>query len=127
MSGYNILKSIHTATALISVAGFTIRYIWMIQASSILQQPWIRIAPHINDTVLLLSAIVLVIATQQYPGPTAWVNAKIVALLLYIIFGTIALKRGKTNRIRMVSGILALLTFAYIVMVALSKNPLIVF
>ncbi|MEJ2115177.1 MAG: SirB2 family protein, partial [Gammaproteobacteria bacterium] len=95
--------------------------------SAILQQRWIRIAPHINDTVLLLSAIALVIVTLQYPGPTTWINAKIAALLLYIILGSIALKRGKTKQIRIISGVLALLTFAYIVMVAMSKNPLIVF
>ena len=127
MSGYIILKFIHLATAFISIAGFIIRGIWMIQASAILQRRWIRIAPHINDTVLLVSAIALVMITLQYPGPTTWINAKIAALLLYIILGTVALKRGKTKQIRIISGMLALLTFAYIVMVAISKNPLIVF
>ncbi len=127
MSGYIILKFIHLATAFISIAGFIIRGIWMIQASAILQRRWIRIAPHINDTVLLVSAIALVMITLQYPGPTTWINAKIAALLLYIILGTVALKRGKTKQIRIISGMLALLTFAYIVMVAISKNPLIIF
>ena len=127
MSGYIILKFIHLATAFISIAGFIIRGIWMIQASAILQRRWMRIAPHINDTVLLVSAIALVMITLQYPGPTTWINAKIAALLLYIILGTVALKRGKTKQIRIISGMLALLTFAYIVMVAISKNPLIIF
>ena len=126
MSGYAILKFIHVATAFISVVGFIIRGIWMIQSSSMLQERWVRIAPHINDTFLLVSAIALVMVTSQYPGPVMWVNAKIAALLLYIILGTVALNRGKTKRIRIISGFLALLTFAYIVMVAFSKNAFII-
>jgi uncharacterized membrane protein SirB2 len=122
MFSYIILKYIHIATAFISIVGFAVRWIWMIQSSPILQKRWVRIVPHINDTVLLLSAIALVMMTSQYPGPATWINAKIVALLAYIILGTVALKRGKTKRIRVISGILAILTFFYIAMVALSKN-----
>ena len=122
MSGYILFKFIHITTALISIVGFIIRGIWMIQSSPMLQQRWVRITPHINDTFLLLSAIALIIITSQYPGPATWINAKIVALLVYIILGTVALKRGKTKGIRIFSGFLALLTFAYIVMTAFSKN-----
>jgi uncharacterized membrane protein SirB2 len=125
MSSYFILKFVHVATAFISIVGFTIRGIWMIQSSPILQKRWIRIVPHINDTVLLLSAIVLVIVTSQYLGPVIWINAKIAALLIYIILGTVALKRGKTKLIRIISGVLALLTFSYIGVVAFSKNSFI--
>ena len=71
MSSYTILKFIHVATALISIVGFFIRGIWMIQSSSMLQLRWVKIAPHINDTILLLSAVVLVIITSQYPR-TKW-------------------------------------------------------
>jgi uncharacterized membrane protein SirB2 len=126
MSGYMILKLVHIVTALISIAAFIIRYIWMIQSSPMLQQRWIKITPHINDTFLLLSAIALVIFTAQYPIPATWLIAKIAALLLYILLGTIALKRGKTKHIRIIAGLLALLTFAYIVMVAFSKNVFLV-
>jgi uncharacterized membrane protein SirB2 len=122
MFSYIILKYIHIATAFVSIVGFAVRWIWMIQSSPILQKRWVRIVPHINDTVLLLSAIALVMMTSQYPGPATWINAKIVALLAYIILGTVALKRGMTKRIRVISGILAILTFFYIAMVALSKN-----
>ena len=124
MSSYNILKIIHIATAFISILGFFIRGIWMMQSSSSLNHRWIKIAPHINDTFLLLSAIVLVFITSQYPGPVTWINAKIIALVLYIVLGTIALKRGKTMEIRVISWCLALLTFVYIFMVAFSKNAL---
>jgi len=86
--------------------------IWMIQSSSILQKRWVKIAPHINDTFLLLSAAALVIITAQYPGPAIWINAKMAALLLYIVLGTVALKRGKTKGIRIISWCFALLTIS---------------
>ena len=124
MNIYTIIKLIHIITAFISIAGFFIRGIWMIQSSSILQQRWVKIAPHINDSLLLLSAILLVFITAQYPGPANWVNAKIFALVIYIVFGTIALKPGKTKGIRILSWCLALITYAYIMMVALNKNAL---
>ena len=126
MTAYIVLKFVHIATAFISILGFFIRGIWVIQSSSILQQRWTKVIPHINDTVLLLSAIGLVMITSQYPGPVAWINAKIIALLLYIVLGTIALKRGKTKAIRITSWCLALLTVFYIVMVAMSKNAFLI-
>lgn len=124
MSSYIVLLYIHIATVFISIAGFFVRGVWMIQSSSMLQQRWVRIAPHINDTFLLLSAIVLVIITSQYPGPTLWINAKIVGLVLYIILGAIALKRGKTKVTRIISWCMALIIFIYIILVAISKSPI---
>ena len=126
MSSYIILKFIHIITALISITVFIIRYRWTIQSSPMLQKQWVKIAPHINDTFLLISAIALAMVTAQYPLSATWLNAKIVALLLYISLGTIALKRGKTKQIQIIGGMLAILTFAYIVMVAISKNAFLI-
>ena len=124
MTSYFVLLLIHVSTVFISIAGFFIRGVWMIQTSPRLQQRWVRIAPHINDTVLLLSGIVLVIFTSQYPGPAAWLNAKIIALIAYIVLGTIAINRGKTQGVKITAWVLALATYAYILMVAYSKSAL---
>ena len=124
MSSYIIFKNIHIVTAFISIGGFFIRGILMMQSSSILHHRWVKIVPHINDTILLLSAVALVFITAQYPGPVTWINVKIIALVLYIVLGTIALNRGKTMQIRVITWCLALLTFAYIILVAFSKSVL---
>jgi len=121
---YETIKIIHIATAVISITGFLLRGIWMMQSSSRLQQRWVKIAPHINDTILLLSAIALVVISSQYPGAIGWINAKIVALFFYIILGTIALKRGKSKTLRIIAWCSAILVFAYILAVATSKNVL---
>ena len=126
MSVYEIVKTLHIATVLISISGFILRGIWMIKASDKLNSRWTRVLPHINDTLLLLSAIVLVIITAQYPVSTTWINAKIVALIIYIALGTVALKRGKTKAIRITAGFSAILVFVYIVAVANRKSAFII-
>ena len=57
-------------------------------------------------------------------GNGGWLVAKIVGLLVYIVLGTIALKRGRTRRTRAAALIGAIATFGYIAMVALTKSPL---
>ena len=124
MSSYILLLALHVGTVFISIAGFFARGIWMMQSSPLLQRRWIKIVPHINDTLLLVSAIALVILTSQYPGPAAWINAKIIALVVYIVLGIIALNRGKTMQVRVLAWCSALVVYAYMVAVALSKSPL---
>jgi uncharacterized membrane protein SirB2 len=70
---------------------------------------------------LLLSAIVLVVMSGQYPFVVAWVTIKIVLLVMYIVLGTLALKRGKTKQQRIAFLIASLLTVAAIFVVAALK------
>jgi len=118
------IKYLHLGSILLSYALFVLRGIWMLQSSAILRQRWTRIVPHIIDTVLLLSAITLAYQLSLSPLSTPWLMAKIIALLLYIVLGTIAIKRGKTLKIRLTAWLAAQLVFIYIVSVALSHNPL---
>jgi len=105
---------------------FSIRGIWMLQESKCLHWHLVKIVPHVIDTILLVSGITLAIILHQYPGTHTWLTAKLLALLLYIVLGTIALKRGKTKTIRILAWLGALITFFYLITVALKKvaNPL---
>ncbi|MEG1118000.1 MAG: SirB2 family protein, partial [Janthinobacterium sp.] len=95
---------------------------WMLRASPALQQRWVKILPHLVDTALLASAITLAVWSGQSPGSQPWLAAKLCALLAYIVLGTIALKRGKTPAVRGAAFALAVLVFAYIVAVAVTKQ-----
>jgi uncharacterized membrane protein SirB2 len=121
---YFALKHFHITFAALSGLLFLVRGIWMLSASPRLQQRWVKIVPHIVDTLLLASAFGLVVWSGQIPGQSAWLTAKLVALVAYIVLGTIALKRGRTQGVRTAAFIGALACFAYIVSVALTKNPL---
>ena len=120
---YLAIKHLHVTCVILSILLFFLRGIWTMQTSPIMQQRWVKIAPHIIDTLLLGSALTLAWLSQQWPFQQAWLTAKVLGLLAYIILGSIALKRGKTRQIRLAAWLLALVTVGYIVAVALSRSP----
>lgn len=123
MMSYALLKLIHVSAVLLSYLLFLTRGIWMMRASAQLQQRWVKIMPHVIDTVLLASAIMLAVLIQQNPLTDAWLTAKVVGLLVYIGCGMVALRFGKTRTVKVGSWIMAQVVFFYIVLVALTKNP----
>jgi len=123
MNTYTLLKSIHVTAVATTLALFVLRAIWRMRDSPRLTERWVKIAPHVVDTVLLLSAIGLAIMIENYPGTHAWLTAKVAGLVAYIVLGSIALKRGRTTAVRGVAFVAALVVFGYIVSVALTKSP----
>lgn len=120
---YLVVKQIHVACVALSLAGFIARGALMISASPLLQSRFVRVAPHVVDTLLLASAIWLAGLLHQYPFVHGWLTAKLLGLLAYIGFGTMALKRGRTLRERVAYFVLALCAAAYIVAVAITRDP----
>lgn len=116
---YLALKHTHITFAVLSILLFCLRGMWMLSCPEKLQRRWVKIVPHIIDTLLLLSAIALTVTINQYPFTHDWLTAKLIALIGYIVLGTIALKRGKTRSIRLLAFVMALGCVAYIVWVAL--------
>lgn len=120
---YYLLKHVHMSCAALSGGFFLVRGLWMLAASPLLQRRWVKTLPHLIDSLLLASAVALAIVSHQYPGPMPWLTAKLVALVLYIVLGTVALKRGRSLAVRATAYVAALATFGYIVTVAVTKNP----
>lgn len=96
----------------------------MLRDSPLMQQRWVKIVPHLVDSLLFASAITLAWQLGISPLEHPWLASKIGALLLYIGIGTIALKRGKTKRIRLIAWLTAQVVFLYIVSVAVTHDPL---
>ena len=120
-----IAKDIHVSCVIVTFILFSVRGLWMIVDSDLLQRKWTKRIPPVVDTILLASAIVLAVTIHQYPFVHAWLTAKVVALLFYIGLGMLALTYGKTKKIRIINWLAAQLCFIYIVAVALTKNPLV--
>lgn len=119
-----VIKTIHVLSATISIIGFFIRGVLMMRESPLMHTRWIKVIPHFVDTALLLSAIWLAVDLGFSPANSPWLAAKIIALLVYIGLGFVALRLGKTKQIRIVAWFAALVVFAYIVLVAINKSPL---
>ena len=121
---YLIIKNLHALSAVVTIAGFVLRGYWMVTGSDKLQHPVTRTAPHIVDTVFLLSGIAMLVMLSLNPFSQGWLVAKFAGLIAYILLGTLAIRRGSTLQIRIIAFVGALSVFAYIVGVALSKSPL---
>ena len=121
---YLTLKTVHVSCVIASYTLFFIRGLWMIGESDLLQRRWVKIVPHVIDTALLASAIALAVTIRQYPFVAPWLTAKIVGLVAYIGLGMIALKRGRSKRMRVATWIAAQVVFFYIVAVALTKSAI---
>lgn len=123
MNTYPLLRHLHISCVVLSGAGFLLRLYWMASESPRLHQRLTRTLPHVIDSVLLGSALTLAVWSGQYPFVDGWLSAKLGGLLAYIGLGTMALKRGRTRTARLRYGALAVLAYAYIVGVALTRNP----
>ncbi|MBT4159920.1 MAG: SirB2 family protein [Gammaproteobacteria bacterium] len=123
---YLALYYLHIAAVIFSGGFFLIRGFWMLKESPLLEAKFTRIAPHINDTILLGAAVGLAAMTQQYPLTHDWLTVKIVALLAYIVLGVFSLRRS-TKAVRTVCFVAAIATFAFMISVALTRQPLGVF
>jgi uncharacterized membrane protein SirB2 len=117
---YAAVKQLHVAAVALSGALFLLRGVWMIADSPRLQARWVRVVPHVNDTVLLVAGVYLATLVGLQP----WIVAKLVALVVYILIGMVAITRGPTKPIRVVAWVAALGVFLYIVAAALRKDPL---
>lgn len=85
--------------------------------------PAFRYASSGIDTILLIAAILLTLILGQFPFVNAWLTVKLALLVLYIVLGSFALKRAKTQGGRALAFVGALATFAWIVGVAVTRNP----
>jgi len=87
-------------------------------------RPLVRYLSYLIDTVLLVAAVMLAVALHLRPGNAPWLMVKIVLLPVYIVLGSLALKRAKTRRGRVLSFIAAITVFLFIVSVARHHDPL---
>jgi uncharacterized membrane protein SirB2 len=121
---YLALRHVHIACAIVSVALFVLRGGLMIAESRWLQILPLRVLPHIIDTVLLTTALMLTTVVHQYPFVQGWLTVKVVLLVVYILLGSIAIKRGRTRPIRIAAFVAALATVGFLFTVARAHHPL---
>jgi len=115
-----MLKIFHIFFVLSSFASFNIRMVLAQQKSALLQGKLFKVAPHIIDTVLLLSGIALVFQGNWINRDHGWIISKFIVLLFYIIFGIIAMRCSGSQRWLAFAATIS--CFAYIFVMAISKH-----
>ena len=120
---YAAIKTLHISCVILSLSLFVLRGRYALRDQAYPGGRLLRVLPHLVDTVLLGSALLLCFILGQYPFVQSWLSAKLLALLLYIAFGHVALHQRHGLMQRRLAFVAALLCAAYIVGVALSHDP----
>lgn len=121
---YLYLREVHIACVILSGVGFFLRGCGRLTGAPWVMRRWAKTVPHLVDTVLLSSAIALAVISQQYPLEQSWLTAKLIGLLIYIGCGMAAFRFSQRWGQTLFFFVLALCAYAYIVSVALTRNPL---
>ncbi|MYL23428.1 regulator SirB [Halomonas alkaliantarctica] len=118
-----MLKHLHISMAYLSLLFFIVRAVWAVRETPMLQARWVKVVPHVIDTALLTFGVLLAITLNFWPLP-GWLSAKLVALILYIALGTMAIKRAKTPAMRAGFALAAVVVFIYMLGAAIQRTPL---
>lgn len=124
---YLTLRQIHITCAILTISLFVFRGGLMLADSRWLQSWVLKTLPHVIDTVLLTTALILTTVIHQYPFSTGWLTTKVFLLIAYIVLGHYAIKRGRTKAVRATAFVAALLVLAFLVSVARAHHPLGIF
>lgn len=121
---YPQIRSVHVTAVLASGTIFLVRGI-AVQARAAwpLAAP-VRYASYAVDTVLLAAGVTLAAILPRAMFASGWLTVKLALVVVYILLGTLALKRAHTPRGRLLCLIAALCTYAIIIIVAWTHSPL---
>jgi uncharacterized membrane protein SirB2 len=120
---YSAAHHAHVTFVSVSILLFVLRGGLMFADSPALARPFLRVLPHVVDTLLLASALWLVSVMHLPFLKTPWLVAKVMGLVAYIVLGSVALRYGRSRRVRMAAFLLALVTVSWIVSVAVLHHP----
>ena len=120
-----LLKQLHVLLALLTACSFCLRGYWMLRRSPRLESPWTRRLPHLVDALLLLTGLTMAVGLAISPVAHPWLAVKLVVIVIYVVIGSVALKRGRTYRQRVLALALSVLALIGIFALALSHDPLV--
>ena len=115
-----MLKSLHIMLAYLTLISFVVRGMWSIAGSPLRNQKWVKIAPHVIDTLLLTLGVVMAIniGASLFDG---WLGAKLLGLLAYIGFGVVTM-RANSRGVKLAAFFAALVCVGYMFAVAFTRS-----
>jgi uncharacterized membrane protein SirB2 len=120
---YPQIKWVHVAAVICSGLLFALRGTAQLAGARWTLAAPLRFLSYAIDTTLLTAALMLATILHQYPFVNGWLTVKVCLLLVYIVLGTFALKRGRTPRVRLICFIGAIVVYLFIASVARTHDP----
>jgi len=128
MDAFNFLIFLHLTSVVLTISLFVLRYWWRWSGDPRLQARWVRVVPHIVDSVLLFSGVSLMWVTGYFPFTVkgAWLTEKLFGVIIYIVLGFIALgrHRPRSQQTGFVAFMLGLVVLYIIIKLAATKVPI---
>lgn len=121
---YAEIRFVHIAAVLFSGGLFLVRGLGLVMGSGWPRAALLRYLSYTNDTVLLTAALMLMTIVQQYPFADAWLTAKVLLLVIYIVLGAMAFRSGTGRARRVGLWLAALAVYGFIISVARAHDPL---
>jgi uncharacterized membrane protein SirB2 len=120
---YPEIRHVHVGAVIASGSLFAFRGALMLAGSRLANHAALRYLSYAIDTTLLTAALMLTTILHQYPFVQGWLTAKVLLLAVYIVLGSLALKRGRTRAIRAGCGVAALCVYVFIASIARLHDP----
>ncbi len=121
---YLQIKSVHVALVLASGLLFALRGAAVLAGARWAMAAPLRYLSYTIDTALLTAALMLLTALKLNPFVVPWLEVKLALLVLYVVLGSLALKRARSRRARAGFYVAALATFGFMYFVARAHHPL---
>lgn len=126
---YAQVKWVHIAAVLASGGLFLLRGLLLQAGADSSPGRWAMAAPvrylsYSIDTVLLTAALMLLTMLPGAMFANGWLWTKMGLLLVYVVLGSLALKRGRAPALRRACFLAALAVFGCMLAVARSHHPL---
>ena len=115
---------LHMTLAVLSISLFTLRFIWTLANSSNLQAKWVKITPHIVDTLLLAIGVTMAVQYSINPVEQLWLGEKILAVIAYIFTGYFTLKLARNKPMQIIGYLGAMGWVMLIVRLAMTRESL---
>ncbi|HST29017.1 MAG TPA: SirB2 family protein [Rudaea sp.] len=120
---YPQIKLIHVWCVVLSGSLFTLRGTMMLAGSQRVYHPALKYLSYLIDSTLLAAAVLLTLILHQYPFVQSWLTAKVLLLVVYIVLGVFALRRGASRTRRAGFFVAALAVYLFIVSIAIAHDP----
>lgn len=121
---YFEIKMVHIASVLASGGLFAARGALVLAGVKWANAAPLRYLSYTIDTVLLTAALMLLTALKLNPFVVPWLSVKLALLVVYVVLGSLALKRARSRRARALFYAAALATFGFMYFVARAHHPL---
>ena len=121
---YLFIKWLHVATAIASGTLFAMRGVAIQAGYRRAMVAPVRYLSYAIDTVLLAAAVLLLTILPAAVYSNGWLATKLSLLVVYIGLGTFALKRGRTQAVRLACFVSAIFVYLAMYSIARSHDPL---